>query len=85
MNKITIARQHQGLYVEVVAVLATTSALECARVRLSPSLLPPEVMEGTMCEPEAAEKAVASGCSKLLVMLILLIEFLRQGLHVRGK
>ena len=67
---------------DVVAVLATTSALDCARARHSASSsLPEDVMKGAMCAPEAAP--AASACSKLSVMLILFIEFLMQRLRVR--
>ena len=69
-----------GLYVEVVAVLATTSALDCARER--PSSSPPEVMPGAIV---AAGKAAVSACSKLLVMLILFIEFLKQVPRMRWR
>ena len=84
MNSDASAKGREGQHVEVVAVLATTSALDCARARLSASSsLPEDVMKGAMCAPEAAAGAAASGCSKLSVMLILFIKFLMQRLRVR--
>ncbi len=68
------------MYVDVVAVLATTSALDCARGRLSLSSPPEEeVMTGAMCAPAARGTAV-SGCSKVSVKLILFIKFLMKEL-----
>jgi hypothetical protein len=75
----------QGMYVDVVAVLATTSALDCARRR--PSLSSPpeeEVMTGAMCAPGATVSA-SSARSEALGELILFIEFLKKALRERVR